>query len=264
MKLCFSTLGCINKSLDEILMLANRFSIGGIEIRGIGGVISNRDIKELSQDSSEDTKSKLSLHGVRALSIGTSCMFHTEEKYREAIDEGREAILIAKRMGIPYIRVFGNNIIGEREECIRRVAEGIFELCSFAEGEGVTVLLEIHGDFNTKESLMPILNKMCRCKSFGLIWDVAHSHKPYGDNWLDFYSEIKPFVRHVHIKDYSDSLEALVLPGKGDIPIIPIMKKMIDDGYDGYFSLEWEKQWHPELDELEVALEHFVNLVNEI
>ena len=250
MKLCFSTLGCINKSLDEILMLANKFSIEGIEIRGIGGVISNKDIKELSSECANDTKNKLSLHGIRAVSLGTSCMFHTEEKYRAAIEEGQEAILIAKRMDIPYIRVFGNNITDEGDGCIKRVADGIFELCSFAEDNGVTVLLEVHGDFNTKEVLQPILNKLCECKSFGIIWDIAHSHKPYGDNWLEFYNVIKPFVRHVHIKDFSDSLEALVLPGKGDIPIIPIMKKMIDDGYDGYFSLEWENSGIPSLTSL--------------
>ena len=24
-------------------------------------------------------------------------------------------------------------------------------------------------------------------------------------------------------------------------------QKLIEDGFDGYFSLEWEKKWHPEL-----------------
>ena len=35
--------------------------------------------------------------------------------------------------------------------------------------------------------------------------------------------------------------------GDGDIPIAAIVKKLIEDGFDGYFSLEWEKKWHPEL-----------------
>ena len=26
-----------------------------------------------------------------------------------------------------------------------------------------------------------------------------------------------------------------------------MMNQMIEDGYPGYFSLEWEKKWHPEL-----------------
>ena len=264
MKLCFSTLGCVNKSLDEILSLADEFSVEGVEIRGIDGVIANENIKEFFEDNAEATKEKFAAHGITPISLGTSCMFHTEEKYKAAMLEGKTAILIAKRMGIPYIRVFGNNITDEGEACKKRVADGIFELCEFAKDKGVTVLLEVHGDFNTKEALKPILDKLGGCESFGIIWDVAHSHKPYGSNWLEFYNEIKPFVRHVHIKDSCDATGALVLPGKGDIPIIPIIKKLLDDGYDGYFSLEWEKQWHPELDELEIALEHFVKLVKEI
>ncbi len=28
-------------------------------------------------------------------------------------------------------------------------------------------------------------------------------------------------------------------------------------GYDGYLSLEWEKQWHPEIAEPEIALLHY-------
>ena len=264
MKLCFSTLGCVNKSLDEIISLANEFSAEGVEIRGIGGVVPNGEIKELSEECAQATKDKLRACGLSAVSLGTSCMFHTEEKYNAALKEGKEAILIAKRMGIPYIRVFGNNITENRDECIERVGKGIAELCAFAEGTGVTVLLEVHGDFNTVEALSPILARLGECKTFGLIWDIYHSHKPYGDRWEEFYNVIKPYIRHVHIKDFSDKKEALVLPGKGDIPIVPIMKKLIADGYDGYFSLEWERQWHPELDELEVAMDHFVRLVREI
>ena len=37
MKLAFSTLGCASRSFEEIVTCAEKFSVGGIEIRGIDG-----------------------------------------------------------------------------------------------------------------------------------------------------------------------------------------------------------------------------------
>jgi hypothetical protein len=38
----------------------------------------------------------------------------------------------------------------------------------------------------------------------------------------------------------------------------------MDDDYDGYFSLEWEKKWHPDLPEAEIAYPGFVRVMNSI
>jgi hypothetical protein len=31
--------------------------------------------------------------------------------------------------------------------------------------------------------------------------------------------------------------------------------RLLADGYDGYFSLEWEKKWHPEIGNIEPAMD---------
>ncbi|MBQ9079898.1 MAG: sugar phosphate isomerase/epimerase [Clostridia bacterium] len=264
MNICFSTLGCVDYSLEQILGLAERFGIGGIEIRGIGSQMNNALIEVLSVEYTARTESLLAAAGVRPVVLGTSCAFHSTEKYAQAMREGRESIDIATRLKVPYIRVFGNRITGERNECITRVGQGICELCRYAADKNVTVLLEVHGDFNTVENLVPVLNILNGHPNFGLIWDIAHTHRVYGRRWREFYDVMKPYIRHVHVKDLSDGDGGLTLPGKGDIPIIPIMKKMLDDGYGGFFSLEWEKKWHPELDGIEVALAHFMHIVQNI
>ncbi len=41
------------------------------------------------------------------------------------------------------------------------------------------------------------------------------------------------------------------------MPIQAIMRKLIEKGYDGYFSLEWLKRWEKYLDEPEYALMAF-------
>jgi hypothetical protein len=37
-----------------------------------------------------------------------------------------------------------------------------------------------------------------------------------------------------------------------------MMLQMISDGYEGYFSLEWEKKWHPELRDAEEEFPAYV------
>ena len=261
MNICFSTLGCTDRSLADILDLAVNYGVSGLEIRGIGSRMSNSDIPELSTEKTDETLKMFTDAGVKPIVLGTSCKFHDAEKLAKAIKEGRESIDIAARLNIPYIRVFGNNIVGDSTECTERVACGIARLCEYARGTGVSVLLEVHGDFITVGTLLPIVEKLREYDNFGLIWDIAHTHRVYREGWREFYDVMKPHIRHIHVKDLRDSDNKLVLPGQGNIPIKAIVDTLISDGYSGYFSLEWEKKWHPELDEIEAALSCFKQVV---
>ena len=264
MNLCFSTLGCTDRSLEEILSLAQQYNISFLEIRGIGGEMDLGKIEAFSKKA--ETNALFLEYGVVPRVLGTSCAFHDPAKYEDALREGRESIEIAKKFGIPYIRVFGNKLIGsgedERQACIARVSEGIRTLCDAATGTSVTVLLEVHGDYNRVETLLPVVEALADHDRFGLIWDIAHT-KSYGNGWDVFYQTFRKYIRHIHIKDYSFESTALVLPGEGDLPILPIVRALAEDGFEGCFSLEWEKKWHPELPEMELALSHFVSLMGQ-
>ncbi len=262
MKLCFSTLGCVEKTLPEILSLAQNHAMDAVEIRGIDGVLNNAEIADFSEENATKTKELFAKSGVRPLVLGTSCAFHTEEKYEKAMIEGHEAIDIAQRLGCPFIRVFGNNILPEaREESIARVCDGIAALCRFAEDKNVTVLLEVHADFNTVDALAPVLRALGTYENFGLIWDVMHSHVGCGLDWLPFYETIRPYIRHVHLKDITSD-GTLVATGDGEIPLLPIIDRLLADGYDGYFSLEWERKWKAYLAPIEEALARYLELVD--
>jgi hypothetical protein len=34
---------------------------------------------------------------------------------------------------------------------------------------------------------------------------------------------------------------------------------LVKTGYRGYFNFEWEKRWHPEIEEPEVAIRHYAD-----
>ena len=258
MKICFSTLGCTDRSLGEVLALAQNYSIDALELRGLDGVMDNRKIAAFAPENREATLAKFAEYGVKPLVLGTSCSFHDETKLEGFLEEGYRSIDIAQSFGFGSIRVFGNNVRGDEAECLDRIARGISALCEYAADKGVDVLLETHGDVNTRERLGAVAEVCEKYQNFGFIWDICHTRLTYGENWRDFCSDFGHLIRHVHLKDVT--AQGLTLPGEGDLPIRDMVNYLNENGYDGYFSLEWEKKWHPELPVLEDALDALFGL----
>lgn len=257
MDLCFSTLGCVDRDLPAVLSLCKEYGMSAVELRGVGGELDFRRMPAFAPDRIEETRKQLASAGVVPLVLGSSCAFHDVEKREETLAEGVAVIRTAAALGAMGVRVFGNRAVGEHPAA--PVIEGIEAVLAATPETSVSVLLEVHGDFNTVAALSPILEHFKNEPRFGLIWDIAHSHTAYGENWPVFYEAVAPFVRHVHIKDARG--DRLTLPGEGDIPILPIVRRLLADGYTGACSLEWEKKWHPELPPIEQALVAFTTLM---
>ena len=270
MKTAFSTLGCPDWTFTKIVECAKNNGINALEIRGINSVMEADKITEFTAENMAETKRILKDNGLKIINFGTSCNFHNDDNVALSIEEGKRTVDVCNPMNIPYIRVFGDtiNTQGDTERVIKNVVHGISEICAYGQDKNVTVLLEIHGNFNTAENVSKVMDGLKTYENFGILWDIEHSDKIYGDNWREFYKLIKPIIKHVHIKDYirasGDAPFKLTTVGDGDIPISDIVNTLIDDGYDGYFSLEWEKKWVPELPEFEVGLESFLRTMGSI
>jgi sugar phosphate isomerase/epimerase len=87
---------------------------------------------------------------------------------------------------------------------------------------------------------------------------------------MEFYTAMKNYITHTHFKDHvrgtpgDERTYKLVRIGEGQIPIKAIVKQLLADGYKGYFSLEWEKKWHPELPGAEIAYPDFIRVMTGI
>ncbi len=49
--------------------------------------------------------------------------------------------------------------------------------------------------------------------------------------------------------------------GKGELPIDRLYAALQSIGYDGWFTLEWEKRWHLEIEEPEVVIPAFADFI---
>ena len=65
----------------------------------------------------------------------------------------------------------------------------------------------------------------------------------------------------MHIKEGKivNGKEQYTLLGKGNAPIKEAVQLLNKNGYKGFYSFEWEKMWHPEMEAPELALAHFPN-----
>lgn len=265
-KLAFSTLGCPAWNFEKVISNAVSMGFSGVEIRGIGDELQTDQLPCFLPENQTQTKRILEEAGILICGIGTSVLFHDPDKYEQCITEGFHALDICMAMNIPSIRVFGDAFPEDqsRSETINRVASGIDELCTYAEKNGqAKVLLEIHGEFNTTQSLIPLFAQLNHHPSFGVIWDIEHSFRAYNNNITDFYQTIKPFIRHVHVKDCRIvGTDVIVcLPGEGDIDISACLGLLEQDGYDGYYSFEWEKRWIKDIPEPEKAFPCYIDFM---
>jgi sugar phosphate isomerase/epimerase len=76
---------------------------------------------------------------------------------------------------------------------------------------------------------------------------------------------LKPFIHHTHIKDAKmvNGKEQYTLLGQGETPIFEAIELLASDNFKGYYSFEWEKLWHPEIAEPEIAFAAYSKTMQE-
>ena len=258
MKLAFSTLGCPDWSLQYAVEQAKTLGYQAVEIRGIKDRLRSDTIEELLPENRAASLKFAKENGIGFCCLGASASFHEAEKRRENREEALATVKLAAACGIPYVRVFGNNLVTDDEDTeIAEIAGQIRALCEEARGYDVTILLEVHGDFNTGDRILKTADGVA-CDNFGIIWDIQHSR----EDPARFWDRTKRLIRHVHIKD---SIRTKLCPvGEGDLPVASIVRMLEHDGYDGYYSLEWEKRWHPELRDPAEEFPSYVKFMKEV
>ncbi|HEY5561689.1 MAG TPA: sugar phosphate isomerase/epimerase family protein [Clostridiaceae bacterium] len=267
MKISFSTLSCPDWSWNKVLDEAVRLGFEGIEVRGADGEMYLPKAIPFLPENINRTKEQLKLKGLEITDLGSSCSFHEAENFQANIIEGKEYIDLAAVLGVPYIRVFGNNVpdSAKAQETLDRIASGLKELSLYGEGKNVMVLVETHGDFPELNYMIPVLEKV-NSPYLGVLWDIEHTYKRYGEDIEEFFNKTKAYIKHVHVKDTKKGKDGfhICMIGEGDVNIKKDIDLLKEYGYKGYLSLEWEKKWVPSLEEPEVVMPIYVEFIKKL
>ncbi len=260
LKLSFSTLGCPDWSFDKIIDFARDNQYSGIEVRGILRQMELPLVPEFSNtETISTTMKKMNDRGLKFVDLGSSCALHFPkgEERTKNLDEGKRFIDLAAKLNCPYIRVFPNQIPKDRDrqETLNLIIDGLKELAAYASNTNVTVLLESHGELIYKKDLLVVMEGAAS-PHVGLVWDVCNMWIATKETPEEVYASLKPFIRHTHIKDLKieNSKEEYVLLGTGIVPIFQAIDLLYKNNYPGYYSFEWEKLWHPEIPDPQIAL----------
>ncbi len=262
-KLAFSTIGCPDWTLEHIVSFAKENGYKGIEIRGIQRELDlHKHAAFNSPQSIAKTKNWLSNSGVSIIDLGTSAALHHDGdvERKQNLDDARRFIDLAAALDCPFIRVFPNDLPPnpDRNKTLTLIATGLKELGDHANNTGVTVLMESHGQVVHSADLLTIMQQAAH-PQVGLVWDIVNMWVATKEAPAQVYPMLEPYIRHTHIKDLNlvDGKEQYTLLGKGEAPIFEGIDALRKGGYTGYYSFEWEKLWHPEIAEPEVALAHY-------
>jgi sugar phosphate isomerase/epimerase len=267
MPLSFSTLGCPDWDYDEILSFASKNQYQGIEI----GVIARQiDLPSITifntPDKIRTARKKAEDLNLKIVNLGSSAaMHHPDGPDREKImDEARRFIDLARALGCPYIRVYPNDFPKDvdKKTAMERMTRGLRSLGDHAKGSGVTVLLETHGDLLYAEDIVSLM-KDVNHPEVGLIWDIVNMWSVTKEPPAVVYPKIASHIRHVHVKDYrmENGKMRQCFVGQGISPIFSGIDALRKAGYKGFYSFEWEKLWHPEIEEPDKALPYYVGVM---
>ena len=266
--LAFSTLGCPRWDWRTIRAQASAMGYAGIEVRGIQDELDLTRCPPFQPASVATTLKELDAAGLHIVGLGSSVKLHESDpgvRWAE-LDSGRRYIDLAHRLQAPYVRVFGDRIdpARPRETSVERVVDGLRVLGRHAAGSQVTVLIESHGDFTDSPTLAAILREVS-LPQVALLWDAHHTVVAGKESPAQTWQRIGPYVRHVHLKDSRPEGKDVhyVLTGAGTVPVRDTVRLLAANGYPGFYSFEWEKRWHPELEEPEIAFPQFALVMTE-
>lgn len=261
-QLAFSTLGLATGSVAEILALAAKHAIPGVELRSAteGAVHTG-----LTGSERQDIKDVFARAGVTVVGLATYVGLCPPESPASLTDE----IVLAGDLGAGAVRVFmkddttpagptseGADPGGLTDGESRAIAR-LAEVTDLSVQTGVRVLVETHDQHSSAARLarfMQALDRAVPGHTVGVIWDTAH---PWGrgEELDQSLAALSPWLDYLQVKDEHTRADRLPCRlGEGEFPIADLVALLDRVGWSGWASLEWENRWHPELPDLDIAL----------
>lgn len=254
--LAFSTLACPEWPPELVIDKAAAFGYDALEWRGgdAGHVPPALPAQRLA-----DLRRQQDSAGLQALAVTayTSFVSDSESERQAALDHLREHCDIAAVMGAEFVRAFLNEnqpVADEPARYFDRLAASLLRAADYAASVGVVIAIEPHDEFIHSAVIAALLDKIPH-PALGVIWDVGNTYTA-GENLDDGLHHLSSRLCYVQVKDGRGRGPTwqLALLGAGEAPVPEAIRRLVAAGYDGAFSFEWERAWHPEIDPAETAL----------
>jgi sugar phosphate isomerase/epimerase len=286
-RIAFSTLAFPDATLASAVSLGRRWGYAGVELRLIDGELID---PSMSAADRARVKRTVAAAGLPVVAVDSSIRLTDDDPGPQL----RRFLELANDWESPLVRVFGGRLAPDgpgdgagdgrsdgpgdgpepqaRRERLRAAARVLESAVPLARRLGVAIGVETHDDFSASSVVAEVLAladaEGADPEWVGAVWD---SHHPYrvGEQPPDVYANLGRRILLAQVKDARRIVRAegddwqLVLLGQGEVPVRQMLGLLASGGYRHWISVEWEKRWHPEIEEPEVALPQHLALLNQ-
>lgn len=173
MKKAFSTVACMQASVDQILESCKRYGMDGVEIR-LGPDNSVIDLK--GKEAMQEAKLQFDQAGVAVTDLGSGICI---TMYDESIaPKAQEILEYASILGAKGIRVFLGHFAAKVNPDLPPcdypgIVKQLKELCTVAAENSVEIWIETHNEFATGRVLKQLMEDVA-WDNLKVIWDIMH------------------------------------------------------------------------------------------
>lgn len=223
----------LNKQIEVIKALG----IVHIEMRGVNG----RPLVDHSLDKVWQIKTLLDQNQIKLSAVGSPIgKIMITDSFEPHFELFKKTVAIAKILNTHNIRMFSFFIPeGENpDEYQAEVFARIEKLVDYARDQDVLLLHENEKDiYGDDAKRCKTLMDRFSCGHFQAIFDFANFVQ-VGQDTLEAYKLLKPWIRYIHIKDALTETKAVVPAGEGDGHVEEILRELFESGFGGFLSLE--------------------------
>jgi sugar phosphate isomerase/epimerase len=259
-RLAFSTLAFPGTTLARAASLGSEYGYQGIELRLIDGELIDPSMPASARTTVRQTVAAV---GLPIVAVDSSIRLADTDPGPDI----SRFLTLASEWECPLVRVFGGTLNDDpqvRRGQLAGAAKVLEAAIPLAERAGVAIGLETHDAFSSAAVVAEVL-AMVDSPWVGAVWDSHHPHR-MGETPSEVYDLIGQRVLLAQVKDARRAPERadgwqLTLLGQGEVPVREMLDLLDRGGYQGWISVEWEKRWHPEIEDPELALPQHIELL---
>ncbi|MEI7728010.1 MAG: sugar phosphate isomerase/epimerase family protein [Verrucomicrobiota bacterium] len=228
----------ISPKLEEQIKVCKELGIRYFELRAVAG----KNVMDFDTAMRNEVLAKLKDNGMGVASIGSPIgKAKITDPWPAYFDKFKRAVEVAEFFSAPLIRVFSyfppgkdKDFAPHRDEIMRRMQAK----ADYCKDHPVTLVheneKEIYGEKGPAclDLLKTVNSPKLRCA-----FDFANFLQ-VGDDTLVNWKMLKPYVVHIHVKDYNKATKKVVPAGQGDGNIQEILTEAVQSGYNGFLTLE--------------------------
>jgi sugar phosphate isomerase/epimerase len=261
-RIAFSTLAFPDATLAAALSAGRRWGYSGVELRLIDGELID---PAMPAGRRAQVKRTLAAAGLPVVAVDSSIRLTGDDPGPDL----RRFFQLASEFQAPLVRVFGGDLDPPpaRQDRLRAAARVLEEAVPLAAKLGVAIGVETHDAFSASSAVAELLALLSAdgvpSDLVGAVWDSHHPHR-MGETPAEVYANLGSRVLLAQVKDarrIKDGDWRLVLLGAGEVPVRDMLGLLAAGGYPHWISVEWEKRWHPEIEDPEVALPQHLDLL---